>query len=224
MSKNELRQCLETAPVFSKLNPADRDELVRLAQRRQYNKGMCVCMQDTMWDDVLHVHSGRLGWSMLSPDGKRQIVFEIMPCDIVWGHSLFDQEPMPASLEAIEPSVVYAWPREIIIPIVSRQVEAVWDVTRVLVKTMRTVREVVYGFAFHQVSGRLARLLLNRYDPQAGQSVRRDITLDEMADGIGTTRELVSRVLHRLDDDGVIKVTRTRFVFSNLAQLASLAE
>ncbi len=224
MSKGDLRHCLTTAPVFSKLSPEDRDELVLLAQRRQYEKGMCVCMQDTLWDDVLHVHHGRLGWSMLSPDGKRQVVFEIVPCDFVWGHSLFDHNPMPASLEAIEPTIVYAWPRETIIPIVSRQVEAVWDITRVLVKTMRTVREVVYGFAFHQVSGRLARLLLNRYEPQNGQSVRRDITLDEMADGVGTTRELVSRVLHRFDDEGMLKVSRARFEFTNLAQLENLAE
>ncbi|MCB9444423.1 MAG: Crp/Fnr family transcriptional regulator [Ardenticatenaceae bacterium] len=224
MSKNELRYCLEKAPVFSKLNSTDRNELVHLAQRRQYEKGACVCLQDTIWDDVLHVHTGRLGWSMLSPDGKRQLVFEIVPCDFVWGHSLFDREPMPASLEAVELTVVYAWPRQTIIPIVSRQVDAVWDVTRVLVKTMRTVREVVYGFAFHQVSGRLARLLLNRYGPQAGQSVRRDITLDEMADAVGTTRELVSRVLHRFDDEGVIKVTRTKFVFTDLAKLESMVE
>ena len=224
MSKNDLRYCLAAAPVFSKLNAADREELVGLAQHRQYDKGACVCMQDSIWDDVLYVHSGRLGWSMLSPNGKRQMVFELVPCDIVWGHSLFDREPMPASLEAIEPTVVYAWPRETIIPIVSRQVDAVWDVTRVLVKTMRTVREVVYGFAFHQVSGRLARLLLNRYEPQAGQSVRRDITLDEMADGVGTTRELISRVLHRFDDEGMIKVSRAQFVFTDLARLENMIE
>jgi CRP/FNR family transcriptional regulator len=224
MSKNELRQCLETAPVFSKLSPADREELVRLAQRRQYDRGALICMQDTIWDDVLHVHSGRLGWSILSLEGKRQIVFEIGPCGIVWGHSLFDGEPMPASLEAQEPTVVYAWSGEVIVPIVSRNVEAVWDVTRVLVKAMRSVREVVYGFAFHQVSGRLARLLLNRYEPQSGQSVQRDITLDEMADGVGTTRELVSRVLHRFDNEGVIKVTRTKFVFSDLTKLENMVE
>jgi len=224
MSKNELRDCLETAPVFSKLNAVDHDEIVHLAQRRQYAKGEHVCMQDTVWKDVLYVQSGRLGWSMLSPDGKRQVVFEMGPCDIVWPHSLFDGEPMPASLEALETTVVYAWSGNAIVPIVSRQVDAVWDVTRMLVKTMRTVREVVYGFAFHRVSGRLARLLLNRYDPQNGQSVKRDLTLDEMADGVGTTRELISRVLHRFDSEGLIDVSRTKFVFNDLAKLENLTE
>ncbi|KAA3659359.1 MAG: Crp/Fnr family transcriptional regulator [Chloroflexi bacterium] len=224
MSKNELKHCLEIAPVFSKLSAADRDEVVRLAQRRQYDKGEHVCMQDTVWKDVLYVQSGRLGWSMLSPDGKRQVVFEMGPCDIVWPHSLFDGEPMPASLEALETTVVYAWSGKTIVPIVSRHVEAVWDVTRVLVKAMRNVREIVYGFAFHRVSGRLARLLLHRYEPENGQSVKRDLTLDEMADGVGTTRELISRVLHRFDSEGLIDVSRTKFVFNDLAKLENLTE
>ena len=224
MSKRELRQCLETAPVFSKLSPTDRDELVQAARRRQYYKGQCICMQETIWVEVLYVHSGRLAWSMLSLEGKRQVVFEMGPCAIVWPHSFFDGEPLPASLETQEITVVYVWPRDVIMSIVSRNVEAVWDVTRVLVKMMRTVREVVYGFAFHRVSGRLARLLLNRYEPQTGATVRRDITLDEMADNVGTTRELISKVLHRFDDEGMLKVARTQFEFIDLAQLEHLAE
>ena len=64
--------------------------------------------------------------------GKRQVVFEVAPCAVAWGHSLFDSEPMPASLEAQEPTIAHVWLHEIIVPIVSRNVDAVWDVTRVL--------------------------------------------------------------------------------------------
>jgi len=74
------------------------------------------------------------------------------------------------------------------------------------------------------VSGRLARLLLNRYTPRNGQTVRRDITLDEMADNVGTTRELISKVLHHFGDEGMINVSRTQFKFVNLTQLEQLAE
>lgn len=224
MSKEKLRQCLKTAPVFSKLKQSDREELVQVARRRTYHKGQCVCLQDTIWDEVVYVESGRLGWSMLSLEGKRQVVFELEPCEIAWGHSLFDGEVMPASLEAQEPTAVYVWPREIIIPIVSRNVDAVWDVTRVLVRVMRIVREIVYGFAFHRVSGRLARLLLSRYTPQDGQTVQRDITLDEIAENVGTTRELISKVLHHFSDEGILDVSRTQFKFTNLTQLEQLAE
>jgi len=157
------------------------------------------------------------------PTGKRQLVFRLEPCGVAWGHLIFDGQPMPASLEVMEPTEVYLWSKESFMPIVSRNVEATWDVTRVLVAYMRRVREVVYGFAFHPVAGCLARLLLNHYQPMDGAISPRDITLGDMADSIGTTRELVSKTLHRFSDEGMIEISRVQFVFTNRSRLEQVA-
>ena len=218
-----LQNCLTEIPVFSKLSPADRTRLAQLAIRKTFRKGQFICLQGDTWPYVLYIASGRVGWVMLSPEGKRQVVLSPGPCDVVWSHSLFDNEPMPASLEVMEDCEIFLWHGEQIYPIVSRHVEAVWDIARELVVTMRKIREVVYGFAFHPVAGRLARLLLNRYQPVEGQPAQRDLTLDEMADTIGTTRELVSKTLHRFADQGMIKINRVEFVFIDKDQLETLA-
>ena len=218
-----LHNCLTKIPVFSKLSPVDRTHLAQLATRKTYRKGQFICLQGDIWPYVLYIASGRVGWVMLSPEGKRQVVLSRGSCDVVWSHSLFDNEPMPASLEVMEDCEVFLWHGEHIFPIVSRHVEAVWDIARELVVTMRQIREVVYGFAFHPVAGRLARLLLNRYQPVEGQPAHRDLTLDEMADTIGTTRELVSKTLHRFADEGMIKINRVEFVFMDKEQLETLA-
>jgi CRP/FNR family transcriptional regulator len=215
--------CSGKTPVFAKLAPEDRTELIRRATRKTYNKGSFICLQGDLWPYVLQIGSGRMGWVMLSPDGKRHVVFRLGACDVVWGHTLFDGKPMPASLEVMETSEVYLWPEEIIRPILSRNVEALWEVTRELVTSMRQVREVVYGFAFHPVAGRLARLLLDHYQPVVGQPTPRDLTLDEMAASVGTTRELVSKTLHRFADDGMIEISRMQFVFTDRGQLEQLA-
>jgi len=220
---DELFECLAEAPVFSKLNASDRAELAQLAIRRNYQKGQCICWQGEPWPKVAYIASGLVEWAMLSPAGKRQVVFKLRACDVVWGHSIFDEKPMPASLEVMEETEVYTWHRETIIPIISRNVEAVWDVARVLVAYMRQVREVVYGFAFHPVAGRLARLLLDHYRPVEGQPAPRDLTLDEMADTVGTTRELVSKTLHRFAEQGMIQINRVEFVFTNRSKLEKLA-
>jgi CRP/FNR family transcriptional regulator len=218
-----LNTCLKESPVFSKLSSTEHTELARLAVRKTYHKGEFICMQGDNWPYVLYLASGRLGWSMLSPDGKRHVVFRLDDCAVVWGHSLFDSGPMPASLEVMEESDVYFWYGEQILPVISRNVEAVWDITRELVGMMRQVREIVYGFAFHPVAGRLARLLLTHYHPVEGQQAPRDLTLDEMADSIGTTRELVSKTLHRFADEGIIEISRMQFVFTNRDELEQLA-
>ena len=88
---------------------------------------------------------------------------------------------------------------------------------------MRKVRNIVYGFAFHKVSGRLAQLLLDFYQPSDGMSANRDLTLEEMANSIGTTKELVSRTLHRFAEEGMIEINRMQFVFTDRESLEILA-
>jgi CRP-like cAMP-binding protein len=220
---NNLSVKLAKAPVFNKLSDADREDLARIAEPGIYQKGESICWQDEIWDKVLYIESGRIDWIMLSPDGKRQIIFRLHAGDVVWGHSIFDEQPMPASLKVISRCKVYQWPGSAVVPIVSRNTEAVWAVSSVLVRSMRHVREVVYGFAFHPVSGRLARLLLSHYQPVDAQSFARDLTLDEMAAIVGSTRELVCKVLYRFADAGMLEITRTKFIFTDTKKLEALA-
>jgi CRP/FNR family transcriptional regulator len=130
---------------------------------------------------------------------------------------------MPASLEVREDALLYVWQRDDILPIVRRNAEAAWEVSHILIHYMRRVREVVYGFAFHPVAGRLARLLLSHYSHVDDRPAPRDLTLDQMADTVGTTRELVSRTLHRFADDGIIRVNRMEFAFLDRDKLETLA-
>jgi CRP/FNR family transcriptional regulator, cyclic AMP receptor protein len=208
--------------VFTHLDARAHDELARLAFHSSYKKGQYICMQEDIWNRALYISSGKLGWVMLAPDGKRQVVFRMGPGQIVWGHSLFDGEPMPAALEVMEDCDVCVWEGDAIMPIISRNVDAVWAIARKLVGTMRKVRNVVYGFAFHPVAGRLANLLLNHYKPAEGQAAPRDLTLDEMAQTVGSTRELVSKTLHQFAGEGMIEISRVEITFTDRSKLEQL--
>lgn len=215
---------LSDAPVFSKLSRQQLAALAGGAVVTEYGKDEYVCWQGDKWPYVAYVTSGRLEWSILSPEGRRQVVFGLMPSDVVWGHSIVDGQPMPASLEVREPALLYIWGKDQILPVLLQNAAAAWDVSLVLMNYMRRVREVVYGFAFHPVAGRLARLLLTRYKSGEDSPARRDLTLDQMAETVGTTRELVSRTLHRFADEGMIRVNRMEFVFTDREKLEALAQ
>ena len=219
----KILECLSQAPVFSKLTERDRADLAAGALEKKYSKDEFVCWQGETWPYVGFIASGRLEWAMLSPEGRRQVVFALRPCEVVWGHSVVDGLSMPASLEVREDVVLYLWERETILPIIQKNPQAAWDVSHILMHYMRNVREVVYGFAFHPVAGRLARLLLTHYDPVDGKPAPRNLTLDQMADTVGTTRELVSRTLHRFADEGLIRVNRVEFAFLDRDKLENLA-
>ncbi len=220
----KLAQNFAQDDVFSHLTPRDHKELAQLAFAKKYSKGQYICMQDDVWNRALYIKTGKLGWVMLSPDGKRQVVFRLGAGRVVWGHSLFDGESMPAALEVMEDCEVYIWKGEVIKPILSRNVDAVWAITQKLVRTMRKVRDVVYGFAFHPVAGRLAKFLLNHYKDIEGQVAPRDLTLDEMAQTIGTTRELVSKTLHQFAGEGMIEISRVEITFTDKGKLEELID
>jgi CRP/FNR family cyclic AMP-dependent transcriptional regulator len=205
------------------LGQPDLEDLAEKARQKTFQKGQFICWQGDHWPYVLYFTSGKVAWVMHSPEGKRQIAFHILAGDVVWGLTLFDEQSMPATLEVVEDCQAYLWSRDEILPAVSKNVEAVWDVTRVLTSAMRRVREVVYGFAFHTVAGRVARLLLDYYQPAEGEPARRELTLDEMAAAVGTTRELVCKILYRFADEGMIRINRTEFVFTDPGKLEELA-
>ena len=47
--------------------------------------------------------------------------------------------------------------------------------------------------------------------------------MDQMAEMVGTTRKLDSRTLHRFADEGLIRVNRVVFIFTDRNNLEELA-
>ena len=95
-----------------------------------------------------------------------------------------------------------------------------WNLACMVVGRVQLASEIVERLAFQPVAGRLARLLVDT----AGESgpVARNLTLDEMASRIGTTREMVCRFLHRFSDEGLIDITRTEFAIKDRAGLEEM--
>jgi len=77
--------------------------------------------------------------------------------------------------------------------------------------------------AFIPLVNRLAQLLLDQFVSSQLSPIDRTMTLDEMATKIGTTREVVCRLLHKISDRNVIQVSRTQFVLVNKIELEKIA-
>jgi CRP-like cAMP-binding protein len=146
------------------------------------------------------------------------------PGEIFWGFSFFeDHVPMPVMLVADTSVRLLLWTREQLLPILLENGYSAWELARMLVQRMQRASIVMEELAFQPVTGRLARLLMERYQDSASQQIARDMTLDEMAARIGSTREMVCRVLYQLADEGVIQINRTEFTISNSEILAQYA-
>ena len=220
---NNLYDLLANADVLNRIHGQDRVRLAELAVHHQLDTGEFLTYQGDHWPELLLIGSGALKWVLLSESGREHVFFILESGAIFWGHTLFDDQPMPASLVTQKPSKVYTWNREIIKPIFSRHPEVMWEIGKNLVGIMRRNREVVINLAFRQVAGRLAKILLDISNP-ADKEIERDFTLDEFAAMTATSPEVICRVLYNLQDQEVLEITRARIMIHDHRALQGLVE
>lgn len=221
----ELTTLVAQHPVFASLKPPTQNHLIQQAIPRSYQKDEWIVHYGDIWPYLFIVEGGGITALKESIEGRSLIVATIKAGEIFWGLAFFDAgAPMPVALVASETCRLHLWPRERLMPILLENGRMSWELSRLMVKRMQRASDIVEDLAFHTVTSRLARLLLERYQATSETPVARDLTLDGMAARIGSTREMVCRALYRFADDEVIQITRTEFVFTNREKLAKLAQ
>jgi CRP/FNR family transcriptional regulator, cyclic AMP receptor protein len=210
--------------LFSSLTAAEQRRWLQVAIRRHYQEGQIFVPRGEIWPYLFLVKSGKVQAEKESLEGRRLQVLSVEPGEVFWGTAFFlDGSPMPVSLQAVNTSDLYLWPRERLLPLLLEDSRLLWGLCRVMVSRMTRASEIVEDLAFQPVAARLARLLLERYGGASARPMERDLTLDDMAARIGTTREMVCRALYRLSDDRMIDITRTEFTIHDADALARLA-
>jgi CRP/FNR family transcriptional regulator len=89
-----------------------------------------------------------------------------------------------------------------------------------MISRMQLASAIVEDLAFQPVMGRLAGLILSEFSDAEDEFKSRELTLEEMASRIGTTREMVCRHLYRFAEKGAIQIKRTelRIVDRNMLE------
>jgi CRP-like cAMP-binding protein len=206
---------LHSNPVFQPLSQAEQEEFSGLSRMREYQKGEFVCHHGDAWPYLFLVAHGQIDAIKESAEGRSLLVTTLHQNEIFWGLTFFDaQALMPVSLVTRKACKIYLWNRETCLPFLLQHGALSWELSRLMVQRMLRASDMVEELAFQSVTGRLARLLLEQY-PADQLSVERYLTLDEMAARIGTTREMVCRILYRFAAQGAIQINRTVFVFKD---------
>jgi CRP-like cAMP-binding protein len=221
---DDLGTLLAGNPIFGQLDEGGRAVLAGRGIRRRYRKDEIIAFLGDVWPYFFMVEEGRVHAVKESVEGRRLIVTALEPGDILWGMAFFLPEAqMPVTLVAHEACRIILWDRDLLVPLLIEDGTSLWALSCMMVDRMRHASELVDNLAFHTVTGRVARMILDRFDQSAGSSILRDLTLEEMAAMVGTTREVVCRTLYRLAEGEIIQITRTEFYLTDKEALEALA-
>lgn len=167
------------------------------------------------------VVSGLVRVYVTAPDGRMMTARYCRPGGLIGAASLFSSPFwLPAAIQAVTDADLVALPA----PIVRRAAERDLQVARALLdelseRVLSFLTEVPSAFA--TVRQRVARHLLDlASENQNDARLIAAIGQQELADAVGTAREVVVRALRKLREDGLIRTERQRIVVLKADRLA----
>lgn len=219
---SRLADLLQAAEIFGCLADQQREELAKQATRRSISKGEILCYEGDEWPFTVYIASGSLRSVINSPDGRSYAVSAWNKGEVFWAHTIFDQNPMPSTLEAIQSSNLYIWNGEQALELVLENQEATRMLLRRQTQLIRRRRENIYNLAFSPVAGRLAKLIVEKFAGSDAPTVQRDLTLAEMAEMVATSPEVVCRLLYQFQASGTITISRASITLHDREALERL--
>ncbi len=209
--------------VFSALPQTAIQKIISVSISRKYFKGEFVTHEADVWPYLLFVKSGKFQVLKESTSGRVFVIEDFGPGEIFWGLALFEEnEPNPATIQTSEDSELLLWHKNQIEEIISQNTSVAWGLFYLLAQKMKRVGAIVEELAFQPLTGRLANLLLDQLEMTVGDVIARDLTLDEMAARIGTTREMVCKILYRFSDKQIIEIQRTELTVKSRKDLREI--
>lgn len=146
----------------------------------------------------------------LNDDAGREVVLTIEESGSAFGEiSLLDEEPRSASVAAIEPCELVVIGKEALLDLLRQNPELSLAMIRSLAALVRRLSGNIRTLALKNIYSRLIHLLESRAQQEGDHRVIHErLTHQLMADMIGASREMVSRIMSDLSKGGYIETSR----------------
>jgi len=205
---------LAALPYFADLDAPTRQLIARHAVFRAYEPGQVVCLEGEPSTGLWLVTAGWLKAIKLSPDGREHILALLSPGDVFNAIGVFASSANPATVMALEPAQVWAFPRGLMRDLLAQQPALAYAVIEDFASRVLHLITMVEDLSLRTVEARLARLLLEHTESDTLPR-QRWATQAEMAARLGTVPDVVNRALRALSREGLIRVQRQRIEILN---------
>jgi len=203
----EAIEALTAVSYFSGLDRPVLQSIVQTAVRQDHDAGQVVFLEGEACAGLYLVQNGWLKIAKLSPEGREQILRVVGPGEVCNEIGVFAGQPCPATGIALDEATVWIIEPETIHRLLDQVPGLAHAVTQSLAGRVLHLLGLVEDLSLRTVEARLARLLLER--ATAGTLQRhRWATQAEMAARLGTVPDVLSRVLCKLAEEGLVQVSR----------------
>ena len=201
-------QNLEAIPLFNGLSEQDLSALYSHSVSRAYKKNTIIIHEGDQSDSLYVILSGKVR-VYLSDDEGKEVDLSILQAGDYFGElAALDNFPRSASIITLqECRFLLVSKKEFDVCLVNNPQIAV-HIIHELTSRFRSMTENVKSLALMDVYGRVARTLINlAAESDEGKLViQQKLTQQDLANMVGASREMVSRILKDLTKGGYITI------------------
>ena len=177
---------------------------------RKYPRGAVIITEGDPSDSLYVILSGRVKVYLSDSDG-REVVLNVCGPGSYVGELAFDDAPRSASVITLEPCTFSVLSGKQFREFVVARPDAAIYLIRDLIHRVRVASDNIRNLALLDVYGRVAHLLLDLAEEKDGHLViDQPYTQQELAQRVGCSREMISRIFRDLVAGGYIKVEGRR--------------
>jgi CRP-like cAMP-binding protein len=226
MSKCE--QCI--VREFSSLKALTKNELVHLSDcktSRTIKKGEVIFEEGENVNGIFCIKDGVCKLTKLSPNGKDHIVKLVTKGELLGQRSMISEEPVNLSAVALEDMEVCFIPKTEVMSFFDKNNQFSMNVMKTICGDLKEADDHMVNLAQKTVKERLAETLLYLHDTfgkNEDNSLKVQLSRDELASMIGTATESCIRLLSDFKKLGLIELTGKKILLKDISKLKKLAD
>lgn len=182
-------------------------ELASRGQVRSFPKNTVIINEGDRGDSLFVILSGRVKIYVSDDDGREMILDIDGPGDYV-GEMALDGRPRSASVMTLEPTTCAVVTRDALRALIQSNPDVALNLISIIIDRARVATDAVKNLALMDVYGRVAQLLLKLAKPtEDGRLVVPErMTQQDIADRVGASRDMISRIFKDLTIGGYVTV------------------
>lgn len=197
--------------LFSGVSDEALGELGSLMKEVSFNKNSVVITQGEKSRSLFIVTSGRFKVFATDEEGNQTIFTFLSEGDFFGELSLLDDAPRSASVIAVDESKVLNLSHNNFCNFLESHPEICQSLFKALTARIRQMDDTICNLTSRDIYGRLIQTLYNEAEQQAdGKLMTQRLTHQDLAEMIGSSREMISRIFADLKKGGYISVDKKR--------------
>ena len=208
---------LRSIPLFGSLDAEEFQEVLQRIQEKRFHKNQVVLLEEETASFMYVVYSGKVRVVHLGSDGSERILAVHKRGDVFGEMALLDAKTAPATVIAMEDSEIGVLSRDTFQNIFLKNEKVLFQLVAILCRRLREAQLVMKAITLPDAEQRLRSILnhlslLHGVKDDRGVVIALRLTHKELAGYTSVSRETVTRLLHRLTEEGDLEMLENRTI------------